>query len=210
MTIKRIPLPAGKPSPVPKIFPGLVDTWDTDPELNQWDNELLWILNDDFPPNKGETIQRLSHNPKIKKEDYPKYIKDAAFSHRLQRQIREWVDRWLQNPDPTLFAQEIEKALHPLSLKVRVFPQSPPPSSKPWETPALYYSLNPAGFMKDAHCYWLFALLNTLSRWHPKGLGKCEVCGTYFIDKKHRGKSRCSLKCTWRARARRSLARRKK
>lgn len=158
----------------PKPFPGIVTSWDEHPALDEWENELLWILNNDF-------------NLKAK---------GASLALSIQKELRIWADRWIENPDIESFSQDITEALQPFHLKFQVTPKNYPRGAISRKDPLLDIRPIPKCPGKDQSPYWLFALVKTLSKVGPKGLGKCEICDTYFIDIKHRGKKRCSLKCS--------------
>lgn len=157
----------------PKPFPGIVTSWDEHPALDEWENELMWILNDDFSLK----------------------VKGASLSLRIQKEIRKWADRWIGNPDIESFSKDITEALQPFHLKFEVIHKTYPKGGISRKDPLITIRPIPRISGKDITPFWLFALVNTLSKVGPKGLGKCEICGTYFIDIKHRGKKRCSLKC---------------
>lgn len=164
-------------------YRGIVVEWDRHPALGEWENELLWILNDDF-------------NPKLK---------GAAQSLRVQKEVRRWADRWIENPAPVSFSQDITQALRGFYFAVEFSARDTskdPPNAFP---PPLKYDTRPAISRKDPTLIWLFALAYTLSKWGPKGFGKCGICGNYFIDIMHRGKNHCSLQCTGVARTRRLI-----
>jgi hypothetical protein len=161
-------------NPSPKPYPGIITAWDIHPALGEWENELLWILNNDF-------------NLKAK---------GAKKALRLQTKVREWADEWIKNPDPESFSKRLTSALRPFHFQTEITPASL--NNKPSSTnlPPLSIKFNPRYTGTDPTPIWLFSLAWTLTKVGPKGFGKCDICGNYFIDIMHRGKKRCTIRCS--------------
>lgn len=158
----------------PKPFPGIVTSWDTHPALDKYENELLWILNDEF-------------NPKLK---------GAKLPIKVQREVRSWADRWIDGPDLESFSKYLTLAIRPLRLLTEVIPNPSYNEKSPRTIPLLEHRYHETLTRKDVAAYWLFCLAMTLLRVGRNGLGRCGVCGNYFIDVLNRGKKQCSSQCS--------------
>lgn len=157
-----------------KTYPGIVFEWDTHPTLGEWENELLWILNDKFDLN----------------------IKGAKESRDIQKKVRSWVDRLIEKPDLELYSKDLAKALRSFYLKINTVPIDIQRGEKAKQIPYLHIEFQPRLKGKDVTPFWLFCLAMTISRFGMESLGRCDVCGNYFIDIRHRGMKRCSPQCT--------------
>jgi len=157
-----------------KTYPGIVSEWDSNPALGEWENELLWILNDKFDLN----------------------IKGAKESRSLQKKVRRWVDRLIKKPDLESYSKDLARALHNFYLKINTVPTYIPKGKKPQKTPYLFIEFQPRLKGKDVTPFWLFCLAKTISRFGMESMGRCDVCGNYFIDIRHRGMKHCSQLCT--------------
>ena len=170
-----------------KPYPGIVIDWDIHPLLGEWENELLWILNEPFDPK----------------------VEESKFPLSIQEEARRWADRWIEEQDPTSLSKKFNKRLQSFYFKVEFTKHEISSTEKSRFIPPLSYKLIPKTSKEDPASFWLFCLAYTLSKWGPKGLGKCDVCDNYFIDTFRRGKSRCSPKCTSLAATRKLISKRK-
>lgn len=158
----------------PKPYPGIATAWDIHPSLGPWENELLWILNNEFNPS----------------------LKDAALALRIQKNVRKWADEWIANPDPESFSKKVTSALRSFHFEITITPANPTDKINSSSIPSISINFIPRCTGKDPTPFWLFSLAWTLSKVGPYGLGKCDICGNYFIDIHHRGKKHCSLRCS--------------
>lgn len=170
-----------------KPYPGIVMDWDIHPLLCDFENELLWILNEPFDPK----------------------VKESKLALSIQHEVRRWADRWIEEQDPTSLSNSFNKRLESFCFKVEFTKREISDTEKSRFIPPFSYNLIPKTSKEDPASFWLFCLAYTLSKWSPKGLGKCDVCGSYFIDIFRRGKSRCSQKCTSLVATRKLIAKRK-
>lgn len=115
---------------------------------------------------------------------------------KVQREVRSWADRWIDGPDPESFSKDLTQAIRPVHLKTELIP-SPYCNEKSPRTVPLLYPKPRLGLTGDDYTpFGLFCLAMTLCRVGRNGLGRCSVCGLYFIDIENRGKKHCSRQCS--------------
>lgn len=166
-----------------KTYPGIVAHGWVSPALDEFGNELLWILNHPFKEDTREGKRALS----------------------AQRKIREWVDLLLQKPDPVSYSKKLSKALERFRLSIKATPCIVKKGGKSKEITFMSIRYRPDGESKYIPQFWLFCLAMTLNRFGMDSIGRCEICQNYFIDIKRRGKKYCSTLCTSLASTYRSL-----
>ena len=166
-----------------KTFPGVVAHGWVSPEIDEFANELLWILNHRFDKlnDKGNK------------------------SSRVQEEIRNWVEELLKKPKPYEFAKKLNENLNDFRLSIQAFPHFVSKTNKSKQITFFQIHYRPVKQRKNIHQFWLFCLLMTLNRFGMEAIGKCQLCHNYFIDIKRRGKKYCSPQCTSLAATRRSI-----
>jgi len=163
-------------------------SYEKDPELGRFENELLWILNQQIPAN-------LPHQASLQS---------------IQQDVRVKADGWIKKPRERWLPRLFGGVSPPYAFRFQWIPQPPLPKSKPWDRPALRFKIRPEHEPIYSDDYWSSVFNLTLTQWAADDLRKCPVCGKYFIDKRHRRKMRCSQRCTWLALQRETRQRRKK